>query len=182
MTDHTSDPDSDSESESEAVGTPEADGAENSTATISGDEGMQVLAESVQAQEAARERELTEAEKQKRRIMRDRGEVDPNAPPVTVTFDDYEFAFTPYPQKVRTWIENTSFEFLGLDEDSLADDPERGAEMRAVKDKTASLLAEHARAAAYDEAFWADWFGVEERMRLINLVLERQDRREGNRR
>ena len=166
---------------------PERDQDEPET-TISGDEGLQTLVDTAHEQEAERERELTAAEKQKRRIMRDRGEVDPTAPPVTVTWeviddeDDYQFAFSPMPKKVRAWVENTSFEFVGLDEETLREDTTRGQEVREVKDRTASLLAEHSRAATYDAEFWHDYFGVEERMQLINAVLSQQDAREGNRR
>ena len=155
---------------------------DDSEPTTAGDEGFQALVDTAREEQAEHERDLTEAEKQKRRIMRDRGEVDPTAPPVTLTHDGYEFAFAPMPKTVRTWVENTSFQFLGVDEATLTEDTARGQEMRQVKDRTATLLAEHSSAATYDAEFWHDYFGVEERMELIAAVLDRQDAREGNRR
>ena len=159
---------------------------DDSEPTTAGDEGFQTLVDTAREEKAASERELTEAEKTKRRIMRERGKVDKTAPPIHLTVEgeeqDHEIAFSPMPQKVRVWVENTSFEFLGLEEEALEEDTARGQEIRQVKDRTASLLAEHSRAATFDAAFWHDYVGVEERMELIGAVLDRQDAREGNRR
>ena len=161
----------------------DVDGAEPTTA---GDEGFQALVDTAREQEAEQERELTEAEKTKRRIMRERDTVDKTAPPIHLTVEgeeqDHKIAFSPMPQKVRVWVENSSFEFFGVDEETLTEDTARSQELRQIKDRTASLLAEYSRAAAFDAAFWHDYVGVEERMELIGAVLDRQDAREGNRR
>lgn len=155
---------------------------EDAPANLSGDAGLEQLMDEAASEEREREERLTEAEKQKRKIMRERGEVDPDAAPIHLTHDGYDFEFSPFPKKVRVWVENTSFEFLGIDEETLADDPDRGEEMRSVKDQTAMLLEQSSKAAAYDADFWSEWFGVEERMSLIKDILDRQDEREGNRR
>lgn len=147
---------------------------------ISGDAGFERLVDQAQEDEQAEQQRLTEAEKQKQRIMAERSAVDEDARPVTVHVGNYEFEFTPLPKKVRVWVENSSFEFLGFDEDELRDHPERGADFREVNQRTVDILAEHAPASAYDAEFWREYFGIEERMSIINDILEAADERAGN--
>jgi hypothetical protein len=148
---------------------------------ISGDEGFKALVESAKDEASEERKRLTEAEKQKRKIMRERAAVDESAAPIPASIDGWDFDFAPFPETVRVWIEDTSFEFIGMDERSLQDDPERGQKLLEVKERQAELLEEHSKAATYDAEFWANLFSVEERMELIKQVIEQQDERAGNR-
>jgi hypothetical protein len=160
----------------------DSDTTSTTEAAISGDAGFEALVEDAAATEREQEQRLTEAEQQKRAIMRERSAVDESAAPIPASVGDWDFEFAPFPETVRVWLEDTSFEFLGIDEESLQADPERARKLRDVKERQADLLEEHSKAAAYDAEFWRRYFGVEERMALIQQVIERQDERAGNRR
>lgn len=150
--------------------------------TTEGDAGLANLQQQVQADEQAEMEELSQAERMKQKIMRDRGEVDEDAPPVHIDHDGYEFAFRPLSKKTRVWAENMMFDFIGFDEEALKDS-DRAEEFRAVKERTTELPAEYAVDEAFqDPQFWNDLFDLEERMSIIRRVMERQDEREGNRR
>jgi hypothetical protein len=150
-------------------------------ATTEGDAGLSNLQQQVQAEEQAEQEEAAKGERMKQQIMRDRGEVDEDAPPIYIEHDQYEFAFRPFPKKVKVWAENMMFDFIGFDEETL-ENSDRAEEFRSVKERTVEVPAEYAVDEAFqDEEFWNDWFDLEERMGIIRRVMERQDDRAGNR-
>lgn len=146
---------------------------------ITGEAGFERLVGEAAAEEREQQERLTEAEKQKQRIMRERSAID-DATPVEIDVDGYSIVFDPLPKKARVWMENSSFEFLGFDEDELRDHPEKGKQFRDVASRTVDILATSAQAAAYDADFWREWFALEERMGVISDILDAQDEQAGN--
>ena len=155
--------------------------SESETASGRDTEGVAKAREQAREQIADQQRELSEAEKQKRRVMEAKTRVDPDEPPVSVSApDDEVYEFDVLPEARRIWVENTMLDFVGFDEEDLTG--EQGQRMREVKNEVNNILGEHAVADAFDSEFWANYYGVEAKFTLVNDIHERAEERAGNRR
>lgn len=145
---------------------------EQSLAAPSDTEGAQRAIDRAQQQQVEQQEALTEAEKQKRRLMEaKRSEtvfVDVEANDVSV---DIEFRTLNGPAK--DLIEEIGIRFGDVDEDEAASRMAESGDMYLEnRARFAAMLADHAVDEAYDEQFFTEFFGGGERMSILGDIAD----------